>query len=38
MIGEQDLFMSFIVSNSGMYKELGRRIMHVVQGSGVVVF
>jgi hypothetical protein len=38
MTGAHDLFMSFIVSDSGMYEELGRRTRHVVQGSGAVVF
>jgi hypothetical protein len=37
-ISTHDLFMSFIVSNSGMYEELGRKTMHVVHGSGAVVF
>jgi hypothetical protein len=30
MIGEQDLFVSFIVFDSGMYEELGRRTRHAV--------
>jgi hypothetical protein len=30
MTGEHDLFMSFIVSDSGMYEELGMRTRHVV--------
>jgi hypothetical protein len=30
--------MSFTVSDSGMYEELGMRTRHVVQGSGAVVF
>jgi hypothetical protein len=38
MIGAEDLFMIFTVSNSGMHKELGRRIRNVVQGFGAVVF
>jgi hypothetical protein len=38
MTGAHDLFKSFIVSDSGMYEELGMRTRHVVQGSGAVVF
>jgi hypothetical protein len=38
MTREHDLFMSFIVSNSSMYEELGRRIVHVVQEFGAMVF
>jgi hypothetical protein len=30
MTGAQDLFVSFTVSNSSMYEELGRRTRHVV--------
>ena len=38
MIGTQYLFVSFIVSDSSMYEELGMRTMHVVHGSGALVF
>jgi hypothetical protein len=38
MIGAQYFFMSFTVSNSIMYEEIGRRTRHVVQGYRVVVF
>jgi hypothetical protein len=38
MIGEQDLFVSFTVSDSGMHKELGRRTRHAILRSGAVVF
>jgi hypothetical protein len=38
MTRAQDLFVSFTVSNLGMYEELGRRTRDVEQGSGVVVF
>jgi hypothetical protein len=33
-----DFFMSFAMSDSGMYEELGIRTRHVVQGSRAVVF
>jgi hypothetical protein len=38
MTGAQDLFVSFAVSNSCMYEELGRTTRHVVHGSEAVVF
>jgi hypothetical protein len=38
MIGTHDLFVSFIVSDSGMYEGLGRRTKHVVQGSVAIIF
>jgi hypothetical protein len=38
MTGAQDLFESFIVSDSNMYEELGIGNRQVVQGSGAVVF
>jgi hypothetical protein len=38
MTGAQDLFVSFTMSDSGMYEELGMRTRHVVHGFGAVVF
>jgi hypothetical protein len=38
MIGAHDFFVSFIVFDSGMYKELGRRTRHVVHIFGAMVF
>jgi hypothetical protein len=38
MTRAQDLFESFKVFDLGMYEELGMRTMHVVHGSGALVF
>ena len=38
MTTSHDLFVSFIVSDLGMYEELGMRTKHVLQGFGAVVF
>jgi hypothetical protein len=38
VIGAQNLFKSFIESDSDMYMELGMKTRHVVQRFGIVVF
>jgi hypothetical protein len=38
MTGARDLFVSFIVFDSGMYEEHGMRSRHVVYGYGEMVF
>jgi hypothetical protein len=38
MTWSHDLFICFIVSDSSMYEEIGKRTMHVVHGFGPEVF